>query len=326
MCTAISWKADSHYFGRNLDLEGSYGEYIAVVPRNMPLRFHSGEISNVHYALIGTAHVSGDYPLFYDAVNENGVCFAGLNFPGNACYEGGDESIACYEIALYLLAKCRTAREACDLLAEKGISGAAFREDMPATPLHFMIADEKDCFVIEPMKGGIRIHQNPLGVLTNNPPFEFQMMNLNNYLNLTTKEPENRFSSEAGLKAYSRGMGAMGLPGDFSSQSRFVKAAFVKYNSPVSESAEENIMQFFHMLDSVAMPMGSVVLENGALDRTIYSCCFDADKGVYYYKTYENSLLHAVDMHLEDIDSDKLTAYPMEHRLNIIMQNNNPRA
>ena len=320
MCTAISWKAGKHYFGRNLDLEGSYGEHIAVVPRNMPLTFHSGEIMEQHYAVIGTAHIAGAYPLFYDAVNERGVCIAGLNFPGNARYdeEGG---IACYEIALYLLSKCETAKEAFSLLKEKGVNGAPFHPSMPATPLHFMIADKQDCFTAEPMAGGIRIHENTLGVMTNNPPFEFQVMNLNNYLNLTPYEPESRFSDEFHPPAYSRGMGAMGLPGDFSSQSRFVRAAFVKCNSPVSENSKTNIMQFFRMLDSVAMPMGSIVLEGGKLDRTIYSSCCDAEKGVYYYKTYENSLVHAVDMHKEDLASDRLISYPMISTCHIEWQN-----
>ena len=321
MCTAISWKAGCHYFGRNLDLEGSYGEHIAIVPRNMPLKFHSGAQADAHYAVIGTAHIAGNYPLFYDAANECGLCIAGLNFPGNACYTGGENSIACYEIALCLLSQCETARAAVDMLLEKGINAAPFHESMPATPLHFMIADQKDCFTVEPMADGIHIHENPLGVMTNNPPFEFQMMNLNNYRNLTPCEGENRFAAEANLPAYSRGMGAIGLPGDFSSQSRFVRAAFVKCNSPVSENAESNIMQFFRMLDSVAMPMGSVVLENGKLDRTIYSCCFDAEKAVYYYKTYENSLIHAVDMKKEDLDSNQLISYPMVNKCHIHAQN-----
>ncbi len=321
MCTAISWKADCHYFGRNLDLEGSYGEHIAIVPRNMPLKFHSGEEADKHFAIIGTAHIAGGYPLFYDATNEHGLCIAGLNFPGNACYTGREGSIACYEIALYLLSQCESVRAAVDMLLEKGINAAPFRKSMPATPLHFMIADQKDCFVIEPMADSIHIHENPLGIMTNNPPFEFQMMNLSNYRNLTPTEGENRFSANADLSAYSRGMGAIGLPGDFSSQSRFVRAAFVKCNSPVSENAESNIAQFFRMLDSVAMPMGSVVLEKGALDRTIYSCCFDTEKGIYYYKTYENSLIHAVDMRKEDMDSGRLILYPMVSRCHILYQN-----
>lgn len=319
MCTAISWNARRHYFGRNLDLEGSYGEHIAIVPRHMPLRFSTGETVPRHLALIGTAYLCSEYPLFYDAANERGVCIAGLNFPENARY--GDRGIACYEIALRLLSLCESAKEAAQYLSEEGICGSAFSETMPATPLHFLIADEDECFAIEPMADGLHIHKNPLGVLTNNPPFEFQQMNLNNYRNLTPCEAENRFSDRIELSRYSRGMGAIGLPGDFSSQSRFVRAAFVKLHSPISENQEANLMQFFHMLESVAMPAGSVVLKDGQLDKTIYSVCYDAKAGVYYYRTYENGLIRSVDMRREALDSDRLIAYPMLRQFGVCAQN-----
>jgi len=176
------------------------------------------------------------------------------------------------------------------------------------------------------IKLSLHIHDNPVGVMTNNPPFDFHLTNLNQYLSLTSGYPGNRMSGALMLKPFGVGLGAFGLPGDFSSQSRFVKAAFVKCNSPVSGNAEHNLVQFFRMLDSVAMPLGSVALENGTLDKTIYTCCFDAEKGVYYYKTYENSMIYAVDMHLENLDSDRLIAYPMENRLHIVMQNKHPKA
>lgn len=319
MCTAISWKAQRHYFGRNLDLECSFGEHIAIVPRRLPLRFSSGETLSDHPAMIGTAHLCDDYPLFYDAANECGLCIAGLNFPENAHYE--DRGIACYEIPLRLLSQCKTAPEAVQCLLSEGISGKAFSEAMPATPLHFMLADRDQCFTVEPMADSIHIHENPLGVLTNNPPFEFQMMHLNNYRNLTPDEAENRFSRRIELNRYSRGMGAIGLPGDFSSQSRFVKAAFVKLHSPISEDRDADLMQFFHMLESVAMPLGSVVLENAAMEKTVYSVCYDAENGVYYYRTYENSRISAVNMYREALDSDQLIAYPMQNRFCVYAQN-----
>lgn len=326
MCTAVSWKAGRHYFGRNLDLEGSYGEHIAVVPRRMPLKFHSGEILETHYALAGTAHIAGGYPLFYDGMNERGLCIAGLSFSGYARYTGGRDGIACYEVLPALLSRCASAAEAAGMLRERGISAAAFNEKTPPSPLHFLIADGQDCLVAEPMADGIHIHENPVGVLTNNPPFEFQRMNLNNYLNLTPRAPESRFSENAALQAYSRGMGAIGLPGDYSSQSRFVRAAFVKCNSPLAGGSEGDLMQFFHILGSVAMPAGSVILENGMADRTIYSACCDAEKGAYYYKTYENSLVHCVDMRRENLDSRRLIAYPMIDQCHIRIQNENPEA
>ena len=99
MCTAATYKTQDFYFGRTLDYEFSYGDEITVTPRNYPFHFrHMGEITS-HYAIIGMAHVAGDYPLYYDAVNEKGLAMAGLNFVGNAVYqeveEGWDDENDC---------------------------------------------------------------------------------------------------------------------------------------------------------------------------------------------------------------------------------------
>ena len=106
MCTAATYQTRDFYFGRNLDYECSYGEQVVVVPRNFPFALrHGGELAR-HYAMIGMAHVAGGYPLFYDAVNEKGLCIAGLNFVGNAVYgkpQAGCENIAVFELIPWLL-------------------------------------------------------------------------------------------------------------------------------------------------------------------------------------------------------------------------------
>ena len=102
---------------------------------------------------------------------------------------------------------------------------------MPSGQLHWIIADKNDCIVVESVKESINVYNDPVGVLTNNPPFDMQMFRLNDFRGLSPKQPENTFSDKLDLTSYSRGMGAMGLPGDLSSQSRFVRAAFVKMNS-----------------------------------------------------------------------------------------------
>ena len=99
MCTAATYKTQDFYFGRTLDYEFSYGDEITVTPRNYPFHFrHMSEVVS-HYAMIGMAHVAGDYPLYYDAVNEKGLAMAGLNFVGNAVYqeveEGWDDENDC---------------------------------------------------------------------------------------------------------------------------------------------------------------------------------------------------------------------------------------
>lgn len=116
-------------------------------------------------------------------------------------------------------------------------------------------------------------------------------------------------------------MGALGMPGDWSSQSRFVKAAFTKLNSKCQTGETESVSQFFHILGSVEHPRGCVVMGDDLYEITIYSSCCNTDKGIYYYKTYDNSQITAVDMHKENLDSIKLVSYPLKTRGEFFLQN-----
>lgn len=97
---------------------------------------------------------------------------------------------------------------------------------------------------MESTADGLHVYDNPVGVLTNNPPFPMQMFSLNNYLHLSPKQPANTFSNQLDLSTYSRGMGGLGLPGDLSSASRFARVAFVKQNSISGNSETESVSQF----------------------------------------------------------------------------------
>lgn len=324
MCTAISFNNGEHYFGRNLDLEYSYCETVTVIPRNYPLSFRKMPEINTHYAMIGMAYVQNDYPLYYDAVNEMGLGMAGLSFWDYAHYNEkriGADNITPFEFIPWILSQCKDTKEAKILLSRINIVNICFSQKLPLSPLHWIISDKENSIVVESVKEGIKIYDNPVGVLTNNPPFNYQMMNLNNYMGVSNQPIQNRFSSKTQLYAYSRGMGGMGLPGDFSSQSRFVKAAFLKENSVCGQSEAENVSQFFHILDSVAHPKGSVDLGGGKYEITVYSSCCNTEKGVYYYTTYNNRQITAVDMHNENLDSDTLISYPLVTEQQIYVQN-----
>ena len=314
MCTAATYCNGDFYFGRNLDYEFSYGEHVTIMPRNYPIRLHSGALDR-HHAMIGMAHIQDDYPLYYDAVNEKGLGMAGLNFVGNACYAAspakGKDNIAVFEFIPWVLGQCATVKEAGALLAKANLVGLPFNEQMPAAQLHWIIADEKSSITVECMADGLHIYDNPVGVLTNNPPFDQQMFMLNNYMNLSPKQPENKFSKDLDFNAYSRGMGALGLPGDLSSASRFAKVAFTKMNSVSGDGEEESVSQFFHILGSVDQQRGCCEVEEGKYEITIYTSCCNATKGIYYYTTYNNHQITAVDMHREKLDGDKLVRYPL---------------
>lgn len=312
MCTAATYKTKDFYFGRTLDYEFSYGDEITVTPRNYPFEFRSAEGLKSHYAMIGMAHVAGDFPLYYDAVNERGLCVAGLNFVGNAVYRDplpDRENVAQFEFIPWLLSQCGTVSEARERLSRVNITNIPFSDKLPCAQLHWIIADKNECIVVESVESGINIFDNPAGVLTNNPPFEEQLSNLNNYMHLSASNPQNTFSEKLPLKCYSRGMGALGLPGDLSSRSRFVRAAFVKLNSLSGDSEAESVSQFFHILGSVDQQRGCCHLGEDKYEITIYTSCCNADKGIYYYTTYDNHQISAVDMHRENLDGAALVRY-----------------
>lgn len=324
MCTAITYQTKQLYFGRTLDYECSYGEQVTVTPRNYPFDFrHAGPV-HTHYAMIGMAHVADGYPLYYDAVNEKGLCMAGLNFVGNAVYaqpKPDRTNIAQFEFIPWLLGRCASVAQVRTELSKLNLTGTPFSAALPAAQLHWLIADQKEAVTIESAADGLHVYENPVGVLTNNPPFEQQLFNLNNYMQLSPKQPENRFSESLPLHCYSRGMGALGLPGDLSSMSRFVRAAFTKLNAVSDGTEQGSVSQFFHILGAVEQQRGCCEVAEGQYERTIYTSCCNADMGVYYYSTYDNRCLTAVDLHREDLDGSTLATYPLVTEQQILWQN-----
>lgn len=324
MCTAATYKTEDFYFGRTLDYEYSYSEEVTVTPRNFPLRFRHVGTMDQHFAIIGMAHVAEDYPLYFDGINEKGLAMAGLNFVGYADYKApaeGKDNVASFEFIPWVLAQCASVSEAKALLDRINLTDTPFSQELPPSQLHWIIADHHEAITVECVKEGIRVYSNPAGVLTNNPPFDEQMFQLNNFMHLSPKTPDNHFSDKLPLHAYSRGMGAMGLPGDLSSQSRFVRAAFVKMNSVSGTSEMESVSQFFHILGSVAQPRGCCHVGEGQYEITIYTSCCNASKGIYYYTTYGNHQITGVNMHKEKLDDVFLVRYPLILGEQIHMQN-----
>lgn len=324
MCTAATYKTKDFYFGRTLDYEFSYGDEITVTPRNYAFDFRHTSACTSHYAIIGMAHIVENYPLYYDAINEKGLGMAGLNFVGNAVYAkpvSGKENIAQFEFIPYILGKCANINEAKSLLASINLTDTPFSEKLPTAQLHWIIADENGCITVESMADGLHIYENPVGVLTNNPPFETQMFMLNNYMSLSPKQPQNTFANGLALNSYSRGMGALGLPGDLSSASRFARVAFTKMNSISADSENESVSQFFHILGSVDQQRGCCEVSEGKYEITIYTSCCNTTKGIYYYTTYNNHQISAVDMRKENLDSTELMRYPLIEEQQINFQN-----
>ena len=309
MCTAICYRSNDSYFGRNLDLHCGYGEEVVITPRNYEIKMRCMKPIKSHYAMIGMATVVDDFPLYYEATNETGISMAGLNFPENAVYYPFIEkkhNIAPYELIPWILAQCSCVDEARILLGKINLVNIDFNEQLPLSPLHWMISDKKSSIVAEPLKDGLKIYDDPFEVLTNNPPFEYHYTNVSNYMGLSTGHLISQFEERIPMENYSLGLGALGLPGDYSSASRFVRTLFVKENSVSEQNEKSNVDQFFHILNSVAMPKGCVKSAEG-FEYTRYSSCCNADSGIYYYTTYDDLEVRAINMH--DVDLNQSCLY-----------------
>ena len=195
MCTAATYRTDNFYMGRTLDYEFSYGEEITVMPRNFPLSFRHGGGTDRHYAIIGMAHVADGYPMFYDAVNEKGLGMAGLNFAASARYsepEDGKQNVAQFEFIPWVLSQFASLGQARSAIEKINLVGTTYDSRYPAAKMHWIIADKSGAITVEPTESGLKIYDNAPGVLTNEPPFDMQLFNLNNYMRLSPKQPEKQ--------------------------------------------------------------------------------------------------------------------------------------
>lgn len=321
MCTSVVYQSKDTYFGRNLDLDYSYNETITVMPHNYPLKFATlPELTN-HHAIIGVAYVvpdadGHDYPLYYDAANDQGLGVAGLRFADNAVYFDqieGKNNVTPYEFIPYILGTCASVAEAREKLASMSFYNHNFSAELPLSELHWIIADAKGAIVVESTADGLHVYDNPVGVLTNNPIFPDQLLNLANYQTVSPAEPQNTVAPKVSLPQYSRGLGTKFLPGGMDSESRFVKAAFTKQHAFSKEDELSSISQYFHILHSVDQSRGSdqTKLEPAEFEITVYSSGYNLAKGIAYYTCYDNHQISAIDMHKTDLEATELTNFPM---------------
>ncbi len=289
MCTAVSMTGEYPFFGRTLDVDKDYGQKVESLPANSRIEFRHLPSLDSHPAVLGMAVRAGKTLLFFDGVNEDGLCAAALNFPEYACYHPekiGARNIASFEFVTWVLCSCKSADEAESLLVNTNITAESFSENMPTTPLHWIIADKTRSITVESVSEGLKIYENSVGVLTNAPPFPYHLTRLSDFMNLSPSLPENNAFPLLNTEIYSGGLGAVGLPGDFSSVSRFIRAAFVKNHIEKEAGKDKNILRFFHIMDSVFVPKGCVKNTEGGLMHTAYTCCIDPAEPAYYYTTY----------------------------------------
>lgn len=309
MCTAINVKLNDTYFGRNLDLDYKFDANIIIVPRNYTIRFKKEDSITSHYAMMGVGIIVDDYPLYADAMNEKGLSIAGLSFPFNATYyeyKADKKNFAVYELVLYLLAKCKTVQEVKEELKDINILKEDFSLHIKLTPLHFLVSDANSSIVIESLKDGLHVYDNKFNILTNNPPFKYQEDYLSSFDKLTNQSIDPNTISHSSQLFYSCGSGGYGLPGDYSSASRFIKARFVMNYLVPSNDELDNVKSFFSVLNSVEMPYGSIKTNSG-FEFTKYTTCYNTCRGILYYKTYENPNINEILLNTYDLNKTSLT-------------------
>lgn len=297
MCTALHAHG---CFGRTLDLEYTYAEQVVATPRHFPLPMRHRPALTEHYAILGMATVAEGFPLYYDAVNECGLAMAGLNFPHSGRYVPAAEGdVASFELIPYVLGRCNNVAEAKAWLESVRVCDTPFSAAFPPTRLHWMVVDEKRSLVVESTARGLTVHDNPMGVMTNEPPFDLQIAYWESLSRLSPREP---IPTPPRL---GRGSGSLGLPGDFTSPSRLARAAFA---AAYGEADGDAVGQFFHAMATVEVPRGCVRLTDGGRVISQYTSCMDLREKVYYYRTYGCQRIHGVRMVTE---GEALRTYPL---------------
>ncbi len=306
MCTAMHIHG---CFGRTLDLEHTYAEQVVLTPRDFTLGWRHLPPMERHYAMLGMATAAEGFPLYYDAINEHGLAMAGLNFPHSGVYSPEGE-VASFELIPYVLGQCANVEEAKRLLTHIRVGNTSFSSDYPATRLHWMVADATASIVVESTAQGMAVYDNPVGVMTNEPPFPDQRRLWEAFSHLTANEPTPT------PPHLGRGSGSVGLPGDFTSPSRFARAAFAAAHS---EADKDAVGQFFHAMATVEVPQGCVRLPDGGRVISHYTSCMDLEQRVYYYRTYGCQRITAV--RLTDSEGNALRTYPLPEAEDIEWEN-----
>ncbi len=289
-------------------------EYVGTAPGNQPgLRWKT------KYGAVGAN--AFDMPVVIDGLNDQGLSVGLFYFPGFAKYQqvkAGDfnKSLAPWELGSFLLGTCADVKEAV-AAANSVLVGPVVQKDMGfVPPAHYIVTDaDGNSAVLEYVNGELKVHANPLGVMANAPTFDWHMTNLSNYVTLSRKNIERIDLAGKEIQGLGQGSGMLGLPGDFTPPSRFVRAvAYSKTAVPVA-SAKDGVLQAFHILNQFDIPKGAAQgIEHGeeVYDYTLWTSAADLKNLRYYFRTFDNSRIRLVDMKSVDLDAPEIKTISMQ--------------
>ncbi len=301
-------------FGVNLDIS------LAVIPRNFSfvgkVPGGNGLKYTSKYAVVGC--YCFDDPVVMDGINEMGLVAAAFYFPGYAEYAQVAKSnqasaLSPVEFPNWILTQFATIEE-----VREGIDSVCIAPTVlpgwgnSPPPMHYIVYDRSgNSLVIEPINGTFSVYENPIGVITNSPTFDWHMTNLCNFINLSPYDAETVRMRSIPLSPFGQGSGMVGLPGDFTPPSRFVRAALF---STLAVPTEKLINQTFHLLNQFDIPLGSVrerAQKKPYYDFTLCTTVKDPKFLKYYYKSYENQSVQFVDLSQFDFNAKKIKSLKM---------------
>ncbi len=295
MCTAIMIKQkDGHPFvARNFDYDPKSQLKVTKVPRNYPFTFEiSTKKHHVKYAMIGmTLRHEGTF-VFVDGVNEVGLCCAILDLPTTAPWNESLDlnktNLLPTDVSFYFLTQFATVTELRHHIDQLNIMAPPHHPFASTTKIHWMVCDQQgNSIVIEQTETGLQIYDNEIGVLTNSPTFDQHLMNLSLYL-----KKENELTTP--------------IPGDYSSPSRFIRAALLKKYIQLEETPSATIHACFQILSSVAMLPGVLKRTQGENYETRYTACMSLNPPCYHYKLFNSFEFHSLHLTTEDLENDPI--------------------
>lgn len=303
MCTAMTIQVpQGHvYFGRTMDFSYPLDPELYFIPRGYTwkniLRTHTIQDQ---YSILAIGQ--NLFPVvFADGVNDMGFAAAVLYFPGYAHYDTADTDdssrlpAASIELVHFLLGQCASAEQAIPILKNIRIVGVKDSVTNTVAPLHWILADKTGtCLVVEKTADGLHILPNPAGVLSNSPDFIWHMTNLRSYMNIEPTQKADEAWGPVSLSPFGQGAGTLGLPGDYTPPSRFVRTAFQKSHADFPPDREGTVNTCFHIMESVSIPKGVVMTDRGTPDYTQYTAFISLEEKRYYFKTYDNTGITAV--------------------------------
>ena len=305
MCTALTIQSNDKntFFGRTMDFSYELEPEVFIFPRDFEwIALNKYSVKN-KYKFIGIGQKVPEV-ICSDGANEKGLVVAALYFSGFAKYDEESQNFNLPSVAVvnYILGNCQNLEEVKQLFRKTNIIGIPDQVTGIVSPLHWIVADKNgNSLTIEKTASGLHIYDNKIGVLTNSPTFDFHMTNLRNYLNLSPLQYDEANWNGLVLEAFGNGTRAKGLPGDYTSTSRFVKTCFQK-SCLIPAGKKETLVSAFHLLETVSIPKGVVITSNGAPNYTQYIAFIDIDDLTYYVVTYENRNIQKYKI----IETDKL--------------------